>query len=120
MRRSGRFAAVPAFYCSCAISVALIFGLLAIGSQATWFSWLKVGLGVALAVEGVLLARDWRGARGVLLERLGRGRAQRHGSLRRQLAGRAWESGLQLLGTAWMLAGLLAAALGVGRVVGSL
>ena len=48
-----------------AISVALIFGLLAIGSHAAWFSWLKVGIGVALVVEGFLLARDWRGARGL-------------------------------------------------------
>ncbi len=102
-----------AFYCALAISAALIFGLLGIGSNAAWFSWLKLGLGVALAVEGFLLARDWRGARGLLLERLGRGRAHRQGSLRRQLAGRAWESGLQLLGTAWILAGLLAAGLGV-------
>ena len=96
----------------------MIFGLLAIGSHAAWFSWLKIGLGVALAVEGFLLARDWRGARGLLLERLGRGRAARQGSLRRQLAGRAWESGLQLLGTAWILAGLLAAGLGVSGVAG--
>jgi hypothetical protein len=103
-----------AFYCCCAISVALIFGLLAVGSHAAWFDWLKVGLGVVLAAEGFLLARDWRGARGLLLERLGRGRAHRQGSLRRQLAGRAWESGLQLLGTAWILAGLLAAGLGIG------
>jgi hypothetical protein len=102
-----------AFYGALAISVALIFGLLAVGSDAVWFSWLKIGLGVALVVEGFLLARDWRGARGLLLERLGRGRAAREGSLRRQLAGRAWESGLQLLGTAWILAGLLAAGLGV-------
>jgi hypothetical protein len=103
-----------AFYCCCAISVALIFGLLAVGSHAAWFDWLKVGLGVVLAAEGFLLARDWRDARGLLLERLGRGRAHRQGSLRRQLAGRAWESGLQLLGTAWILAGLLAAGLGIG------
>jgi hypothetical protein len=108
-----RFAVLPAFYGCCAISVALIFGLLAIGSHAAWFSWLKIGVGVVLGVEGFLLARDWRGARGLLLERLGRGRAARQGSLRRQLAGRAWDSGLQLLGTAWILAGLLAAALGV-------
>jgi hypothetical protein len=103
-----------AFYGGLAISAALIFGLLAVGSHAAWFSWLKIGLGIALVLEGFLLARDWRGARGLLLERLGRGRAARQGSLRRQLAGRAWESGLQLLGTAWILAGLLAAGLGAG------
>jgi hypothetical protein len=105
-----------AFYGALAISAALIFGLLAVGSHAAWFSWLKIGIGVALVVEGFLLARDWRGARGLLLERLGRGRAARQGSLRRQLAGRAWESGLQLLGTAWILAGLLAAGLGVSSL----
>jgi hypothetical protein len=102
-----------AFYVALAISVALIFGLLAIGSHAAWFSWLKIGVGAALVVEGFLLARDWRGARGLLLTGLGRGRAARQGSLRRQLAGKAWESGLQLLGTAWILAGLLAAGLGI-------
>jgi hypothetical protein len=107
-----RFAALAAFYCSLAISVALIFGLLAIGSHAGWFRWLKVGIGVALALEGFLLARDWRGARALLLQGLGRGRAERRGSLRRRLAGRAWELGLQVLGTAWMLAGLLEAVLG--------
>ena len=106
-----RFAALAAFYCSLAISVALIFGLLAIGSHAAWFRWLKVGIGVALGLEGFLLARDWRGARALLLQGLGRGRAEQ-GSLRRRLAGRAWELCLQVLGTAWMLAGLLVAALG--------
>ena len=106
-----RFAALAAFYCSLAISVALIFGLLAIGSQAAWFRWLKLGIGVVLVLEGFLLARDWRGARALLLQALGHGRAERRGSLRRELAGRTWDLGLQVLGTAWMLAGLLAAGL---------
>lgn len=107
-----RLAVLPAFYVSCAISAALVFGLLAIGSHATWFSLLKIGIGVALALEGFLLARDWRGARALLLQRLGHGRAERRGSLRRRLAGGTWELGLQVLGTVWMLAGLFAAALG--------
>jgi hypothetical protein len=102
-----------AFYGALAISAALILGLLAVGSHSAWFSWLKIGIGVALVAEGFLLARDWHGARGLLLTGLGRGRADRRGSVRRQLAGKAWESGLQLLGTAWILAGLLAAGLGI-------
>jgi hypothetical protein len=103
---------------SIVISAALVLGLLASDSQAAWLAWLRLVLGLLLIVEGLLLATDWRGARRLTLWRMRRGETA---GVKRPLAHRARRGlaspGLQLLGIAWLGAGLLAAALGVPPLV---
>jgi len=101
-------------------SAALVLGLLAIGSNAVWLGWLKLVLGVAMLVEGLLLVSDWRGARRLVLQRIQQRRGARGGErvsfprvLLRQLSSLA----LQLLGLAWLGAGTLAVARGVEQIL---
>ncbi|SRR6266542_651359 len=102
------------------VSAALLLGFLTIGSNAVWLGWLKLVLGVAMLVEGLLLVSDWRGARRLVLQRIQQRRGARGGErvsfprvLLRQLSSLA----LQLLGLAWLGAGTLAAARGLEQIL---
>ena len=89
------------------ISASFALGVLALSSDAAWLAWLRIVLGLILLAEGLLLATDLRGARRLTIWRMRRGDAsQQPLSLRlmRKLAG----PGLQLLGIAWLGAGVLA------------
>jgi hypothetical protein len=105
------------FNASLVISGALVLGLPAITTHATWFEGSKVGLGLILAAEGVLLMTDWRGARRLTLARLERRQpvAGRR-SVRRRLARGAYSLALQVLGLAWLAGGALTAALGLQQL----
>jgi hypothetical protein len=103
------------FNASLVISGALVLGLPAITTHATWFEGSKVGLGLVLAVEGVLLMTDWRGARRLTLARFQRPGAGRR-SVRRRLARGAYSLALQILGLAWFAGGALTAALGLQQL----
>lgn len=121
-RRSARALAVVAhrgFNLSLLISGALLLGVLALGWKPQWLDWAELVLGLTMAAEGVLLAANWRGARGLTLERLQRRRTRRQAraSLRSRLVWRLASPALQLLGVAWIGAGMLTAALGLGRIV---
>ncbi len=98
---------------SIVLSALLFAGLLDVSSGAAWLDWTRLGLGLAMLLEGALLAADWQGARRLTLWRLReRRRTPDSGrSLRSRLLGRLAEPGLQLLGLAWLAAGLLTAAL---------
>jgi hypothetical protein len=112
------FAAHRGFAVSIGISVALILGLLAYSSDAHWLAWLRIGLGLVLIAEGLLLATNWRGARRLTLWRMRRGdvtgeRLPLTHRMVRKLAG----PGLQLLGIAWLGAGILAATIALPSLV---
>jgi hypothetical protein len=98
---------------SVVLSALLLAGLLDASSSADWLNWTRLALGLAMLLEGALLAADWRGARRLTLWRL-RERRKAPGtarSLRSRLLGRLADPGLQLLGLVWLAAGLLTAAL---------
>ena len=121
-RRSERALAVVAhrgFNLSLVISGALLLGVLALGWKPRWLDWAELILGLAMAAEGALLATNWRGARKLALERLRRRRSgrQARASLRSRIIWRLASPALQLLGVAWIGAGALTAALGLGRIV---
>jgi hypothetical protein len=103
------------FNLSLVVSGALLLGVLALGWKARWLDWAEVILGLALAVEGALLATNWRGARGLTVSRLQQRRAR--GSLRSRIAWRLASPALELLGVVWVGAGALTAALGLGRIL---
>ena len=121
-RRSERALAVVAhrgFNLSLLISGALLLGVLALGWKPRWLDWAELVLGFAMAAEGTLLATNWRGARKLALERLQRRRSRRQSraSLLSRIVWRLASPALQLLGVAWIGAGMLTAALGLGRIV---
>ena len=100
------------------ITAALLLGLLAAGSSAAWLAWLRVAIGLALIAEGLLLASDWRGARRLTLWRMRRNEtAGLPLPLRHRLLRSLVSPGLQLLGIAWLGAGILALALGLQQLV---
>ena len=73
-----------------------------------------------MAAEGFLLARDWRGARRLVLRRIQQRQGARvgeRGSLSRVLLRQFASPALALLGVAWVAAGTLSAALGVSRLL---
>ena len=116
--RALALAAHRGFALSVGISVALILGLLAYSSDAAWLAWLRIALGLVLIVEGLLLATDWRGARRLTLWRMRRrdtigAKLPLTHRMLRKLAG----PGLQLLGIAWLGAGILAATIALPSLV---
>ena len=119
MNRSERALALVAhrgFNLSLVISGALLLGVLALGWKAPWLDWAELVLGLAMAIEGALLATNWHGARKLALGRLQRRRSARE-SLRMRLVWRLASPALELLGVVWVGAGALTAALGLGRIV---
>ena len=122
MDRSQRALAVVAhrgFNLSLVVSGALLLGVLALGWQARWLDWAEVVLGLAMAIEGALLATNWRDARKLTLGRLRQRRSGRQArvSLRSRIVWRLASPALELLGVVWVGAGALTAALGLGRIV---
>jgi len=117
-QRSLALAVHRGFALSLAISAALALGLLASDSDAAWLASLRLALGLVLIVEGLLLATDWHGARRLTLWRMRRGEA---GGVQLPLTHRLVRGlaspGLQLLGIAWLGAGLFAATLGLPQLV---
>jgi hypothetical protein len=117
--RALSLAAYWGFNAALVISALLLFGFLALGSRAVWLAWLRVVLGAAMAVEGFLLARNWRGARRLVLWRIERRREARGGgrSVSTVLLRRLGSPALELIGIVWVAAGTLAAALGAERLL---
>lgn len=113
VERAVAFVAHMGLRVSLLISAALILGLLAIGSAASWLAWLKLALGLILVAEGFLLTKDWRGARRLALWRIRRGESV----LGRRFVRRLASPALQLLGLVWLAVGALAAIEGVTRLV---
>lgn len=108
------------FNLSLATTVLLFAGLLATSSGGTWLNSARLALGVALLLEGFLLAKDWRGSRRLVLWRLQRRRLADgavSASLRRRFAEPFFEPTLQLLGLVWLAAGLLTIALTLQQLV---
>lgn len=103
------------FRVSLGLSVLLLFGAAAVQTSASWVAWTKVGCGVALLLEGSLLAFDHWQARQLLLSRLVR-RSNGGTTLRSRLVWLAAPSALSLLGLAWMAAGFATGALAIGRL----
>ena len=107
------------FNAALVVSATLAFGFLTFGSNTVWLGWLKLVLGVALLLEGLLLLSDWRGARRFVLQRLQRRRGvktRERQSLLTLLLRPFTSLALQLLGLAWLGAGTLAAARGVEQI----
>jgi hypothetical protein len=108
-------AAHRGFQISVLISLALLAGLLALDTSSAWLASVKLALGATMMAEGLLLASDWRGARGLTLWRLRRHRAHARGAPSSVLPRLAWKlasPALQLLGLIWLAAGLLTALVG--------
>lgn len=112
-------AAYAGFCLSLVTTLGVVIGLLTYGTGQTWLGWAKIVLGVLMAAEGFLLARDWRGARSLTLWRIRKRGAVRPAppSLRRRLAWLLASPVLGLLGIAWLALGTLTAALGVSGLV---
>ena len=113
LERALAFVAHMGLRVSLLISAALVLGLLALGSSASWLAWLKLALGLVLVVEGFLLVKDWRGARRLALWRIGRRESAPRGRLVRGLASPT----LQLVGLVWLAVGALAVIEGLTRLV---
>jgi hypothetical protein len=118
IERAVAFVGHRGFAVGIVISVALVLGLLASDSEATWLAWLRLALGLVLLAEGLLLATDWRGARRLTLWRMRRRepagvRFPLKHRVRRALA----SPGLQLLGIVWLGAGILAVTIALPTLV---
>ena len=100
------------------LTVIALLGVLAVHGHGAWLAWVKIGSGIVLIAEGLLLARDVRGARRLLLWRLqARGPDQSTTEqLSRTLLRRAVAPALGAIGTAWVGLGLLFAALGAAKL----
>jgi len=105
------------FNVSLAISAAFVFGLLALSSDARWVGWLKLGLGIVLAAEGLLLASNWRRGRMLVLTRIKQRQPATRAPLRALVVRHLADPALQLLGAAWLAAGVFAAVLGLASVL---
>jgi membrane-bound metal-dependent hydrolase YbcI (DUF457 family) len=119
LTRSERALAVVAhrgFNLSLVVSAALLLGVLALGWKTRWLDWGELVLGLLMAIEGALLATNWRGARALTVSRLQRRRSG-SASLKSRIVWRLASPALELLGVVWVGAGALTAALGLGRIV---
>jgi hypothetical protein len=106
------------FVLAVVVSVALVFGVAAGGQD--WVPWFRVGAGVLLVAEGLLLTRDWRGARRQIVARSYRRSRRRRGGSATFAHVALWRVAaplLGLLGLAWFLAGAIAAALGFAALL---
>lgn len=101
------------------LTVIALLGALAVHGHGAWLAWAKIGSGIVLIVEGLVLARDVRGARRLLLWRLQERRNDQSTTerLSRALIRRAVAPALGAIGLAWVGLGLLFAALGAATLV---
>jgi hypothetical protein len=102
----------------CLLLTAVAFlGALTVHSHGAWLAWAKVGCGAVLMAEGLVLVRDWGGARRLLLWRLQERRHDQSATetLSRALLRRAVAPALGAIGVAWVGLGLLFAALGAAK-----
>jgi hypothetical protein len=109
-----------AFNVALLASAALLLGFLRIGSSAVWLGWLKFVLGMTLLIEGLLLLSDWRSSRRLVLQRIQQrwgARAGQRPTLGRLLIRHLPSLALQVLGLAWLGAGILAAAAGIEQIL---
>lgn len=104
----------------CLLLTAIAFlGALAVHSHGAWLAWVKIGSGVVLIVEGLVLARDWGGARRLLLWRLQERRPDQSATerLSRSILRRAVAPALGAIGVGWVGLGLAFAALGAAKLI---
>ena len=96
------------------LSVIAFLGALTVHHHGTWLSWVKVGLGVVLLAEGLVLSRDWGGARRLLLWRLQERRKDQSTTeaLSRSLLRRMVAPALGAIGVVWVGLGIVAIAFG--------
>jgi len=101
------------------LSVIAFFGALAVHRNGAWLAWVKIGSGVVLLVEGLVLARDWGGARRLLLWRLQERRKDQSTTerLSRSLLRRALAPALGAIGVAWVGLGIVAIAFGAAKLI---
>jgi hypothetical protein len=101
------------------LTVIAFLGVLAVHSHGAWLAWAKIGSGIVLIVEGLVLARDWGGARRLLLWRLQERRKDQSTTerLSRALLRRAVAPALGAIGVAWVGLGVLFAALGAAKLI---
>ena len=101
------------------LSVIAFLGALTVHTHGTWLSWVKVGAGVVLLAEGLVLARDWGGARRLLLWRLQERRKDQSTAehLSRSLLRRVVAPALGAIGVAWIGLGIVAIAFGAAKLV---
>lgn len=101
------------------LTVIAFLGALAVHRHGAWLSWTKIGSGIVLIVEGLVLARDWRGVRRLLLWRLQERRKDQSTTerLSRSLLRRAIAPALGAIGVVWVGLGVLFAALGAAKLI---
>jgi len=101
------------------LTVIAFLGALTIHSHGAWLAWAKIGCGIVLIVEGLVLARDLGGVRRVLLWRIQERRKDQSTTerLSRALLRRAVGPALGAIGIAWVGLGLLFAALGAAKLI---
>jgi len=101
------------------ISAALVFGV-AVGG-GSWVPWFRLVAGIVLLLEGLLLTRDWRGMRRLIVARsYHRARSRRGGAgvpLFRVVLWKLTAPLLGLVGLAWFFAGAVSAALGLAGLL---
>jgi uncharacterized protein YjeT (DUF2065 family) len=101
------------------ISAALVFGV-AVGG-GSWVPWFRLAAGIVLLLEGLLLTRDWRGMRRLIVARsYHRARRRRGGGavpLSQLVLWKLTAPLLGLLGLAWFFAGAVSAALGLAGLL---
>ena len=101
------------------LTVIAFLGALTVHSHGAWLAWAKIGSGVVLMAEGLLLAGDRFGVRRLLLWRLQERRRDQSATerLSRAVLRRAVAPPLGAIGVAWVGLGLLFAALGAAKLL---
>ena len=101
------------------LTVIAFLGALTVHTHGAWLAWTKIGSGVVLIAEGFLLARDWRGARRLLLWRLQERRKDQAATerLSRAFLRRLVAPALGAMGVAWIGLGVAFAALGAATLI---
>lgn len=101
------------------LSVIAFLGALAVHRHGAWLSWVKIGFGVVLLAEGLALARDWGGARRLLLWRLQERRKDQSTTerLSRAFLRRLVAPALGAIGVAWVGLGIVAIVFGAAKLI---
>ena len=101
------------------LSVIAFLGALTVHVHGAWLSWVQVASGVVLLAEGLVLSRDWRGARRLLLWRLQERRKDQSTTerLSRAFLRRLLAPALGAIGVAWIGLGIVAIAFGAASLI---